>query len=145
MHRGIHILTFHHARCNALDRAETRGRNGTFAVDRLAQRVDHTSDHGVPYRHRRDASQALHRHAFGNPFVIAHDDHTNVVLFKVERNADHTIGKLHKLLRTNFRETFHAGNSIARFNDYAYIADVELGLEPFNLFLQITGDLLDQV
>ena len=145
LNRGIHILAFHHTRGNTFDRAEARGRNRSLAVHRFTQRVHHASDHGIAYWHRCDASQTTNRHTLDNAFVITHNDHTDVVLFKVERNADHAVGKLHQLLCTDLRKTLHTGNTIARFNDRTGIADVEFRLKTIYLFLQITGNLLDQV
>src|SRR5205814_9532267 len=57
-------LALDHARGLELDVAERVRADRTLAVDRRADRVDDTADHGFADRHRRDAIRALDPVAF---------------------------------------------------------------------------------
>ena len=110
---SIHILALHHTRGNALDRPESAGLDRTFAIHRFSQDIHHPPDQPIAHRDRGDASGGAHGHAFGYPGIFTHDDDTNGVLFQVEGNAHHAVGKLDQFLGFDVRQAGDPGDTIA--------------------------------
>src|SRR5574341_65781 len=142
---GIHILPLNHTWRNTLNGAKAGRRNGTSSINWLTQSIDHTSNHRLPHWYRSNPSCAAHRHAFDNPPVISHYDHTDTVFFQVEGCPHNAIRKLYQFLRTYIRESVDTCNAVTCLHNRTDVTDIEFRLKPLYLPLQITRDLLDQV
>src|SRR5215211_2324859 len=143
--RRIHILTIHHTRSDTLNWAEAGCGNWPLSINGLTQRVDYTTDHGITHRNRSDTPRSTHGHAFRDSPVIAHNDHTNTISFKVECSPHNTIQELNKFLRSYICKSLYTSNTITRLGHGTNIADIEFRFKSLNLLLQIPRDLLDQV
>src|SRR5262249_32291366 len=64
LQRLLHRLPVHHAWRDALDVDKVLGGDGSFAIDRLAERIDHAPDHRIAYWHGHDAARAADLVAF---------------------------------------------------------------------------------
>src|SRR5690349_8743805 len=143
--RCIHILTLHDARRNTLDRPKTGCGNGSLPVDGLAQRVDHPSDHGVPYRHGCNPPCPAYQHSFGDPPVVPHYDYTDAIFSKVERCSHHPVSKLNQFLCFYICEPVNTSDTITCLSYCTDVANIKLRLKSLDLSLQISRDLLNQV
>ena len=142
---GIHVLALDHAGGDALDGPVTGGLDRAFAVHRLAEDVDHAPDQAVTHRDRGDAPGGADAHALGDPGILAHDDDADGILLQVEGNAHHAVGELDQLLRFDIRQAGDTGDAIARLQHRTDIGNADLRFEGFDLFLQVTGNLFNEV
>ena len=74
LQRLAHRLSFGHARREELDRPAVGGRHGALAIQRIAQRVEHASHHGVADRDRQQFAQRPDFVALVDVEVVAEDD-----------------------------------------------------------------------
>ena len=69
----------------------------SLAVDRLSERVDHTSEHCLPDRDRNDTAGALDRVSLLNSNIRSKEDNRDAVFFQIQRHAVGAIRELDKL------------------------------------------------
>ena len=79
-----------------------------FAVDRLAQRIDDSSQQRLADRNRCDTAGAADFVAFFNAFVGAHDDDADVVLFQIQRDPLQAVGKFHEFRGADAAQSVNA-------------------------------------
>ena len=126
-----HRLALGDARGHDFDVAALGGDDRAFAVERIAQRIDHAADHGVADRHAQQPAGAFDFVAFVDRQVVAQDDHADRVLFEVEGQADDAAGELDHFAGHDARQAVDARNAVAHFQHATDFADVDLRLEVF--------------
>ena len=130
------------ARGDDFDRAAILGDDRAFAVERIAERIDHAAEQLVADGHAQQAAGAADFVAFGDLQVVAEDDDADGVLFEVERQADRAVGELDHLLGHDAREAVDAGDAVADFEHAADFADVDLRGELLDFLLNDRGDFV---
>ena len=130
------------ARRDDFDRAALLGDDRAFAVERVAERIDHAAEQLVADGHAQQAARASDFVAFGDRQVVAEDDDADGVFFEVERQADRAVGELDHLLGHDAREAVDAGDAVADFEHAADFADVDLRRELLDFLLNDRGDFV---
>ncbi|CAI8162018.1 MAG: Uncharacterised protein [Synechococcus sp. CC9902] len=72
---------------HGLNQARLGGGDFALAIDRTAQGVDHTPQHGFANGHGGNFAGGFHRAAFLNAEALSHQHRTDVVVFEVECNG----------------------------------------------------------
>ena len=132
-HRLAHRLTINHAGSEALERYELVGRDGTFVVDGLAERVHHASDHVVADRHAHDASGALDLVAFLDLSEFAEQHDADLVLFQVHGDTGHPVRERQQFAGHDFVETVHTRDAVTQGDDGACLVHGNLGFVVLDL------------
>src|SRR6185437_3287153 len=96
-HRFTDRLAVDDTRSKPLYRQKLIGRNRSFIVDRLAQRIYHTANHRVADRHTHDLAGAFDLVAFADLGVVAHQDCAHLVFVQVHRQSANTMRKFQHL------------------------------------------------
>ena len=112
----------------------------TFAVDRIAEAVDHAAQQALADGHVDDRAGALDGVAFLDAAVVAEDDDADIVGFQVQRHAADAAGEFHHLTGLHFVEAIDAGDAVAHRQDLADLGHVGLGAKVLDLLLQDSGD-----
>ncbi len=93
LHRLMYGFTSHDAWSRRLDRAECGGRNRSFTVQRLSQRVNYTAKQSFADRYFHNTASTFDLVAFDNIRVRSKNNDTDVIFFEVKRHAHYTIGE----------------------------------------------------
>ena len=93
LHRLADRLAGDHARCDFFDDIGELGIDRAFAIDRMAQGIDHAPDEFGAHRYLENATCTLDCIAFGNVLVGAQDDGPHRVAFEVQRQAKGVVWK----------------------------------------------------
>ena len=105
------------------------GVDRSAAVGRLAERVEHASEHLFADRHRCHAAGALDRVALLDLMAFAEEDATHVVLFEVQHHAEHAVREFHEFAHERLGEAVDARNTVAHLQHRPDIVDVGLFFE----------------
>ncbi len=112
-----------------------------LAVERDAQRVDDAPDEPFADADLEQPAGALDAVAFLELEVIAVDDGTDGVFFKVEDLPDDAALELEQLAGHGVLEAVDAGDAVTDFDDGADLADAEPVFEAGDLLLEDGRDL----
>src|SRR6185369_3985294 len=116
-------------------------RDRPFAVDRLAERIDHATEQPVADRHFGDAAGAPDLVAFLDLFEAAEDRRADVVLFEVQHQAVDLVRELDELAGGGLVEAIDAGDAVAGREHPSRLAHLHLALVLLNLALDDVADL----
>ena len=86
-HRLAHADARNDAGRFDLDTRALRILERAFAVDWIAERIDHAAEQTLADRNVDDRARSLHNVAFLNNFVVAKHDNANVIRLQVERHS----------------------------------------------------------
>ena len=126
--RFVHRLARYDARGLEFNLSGFGGVDGTLAVDRVAESVDHAAKHGFADRYFDDAASALDDVAFLDLARLAHDGDTDVVFFKVEHHAAKAVAEFDELACECIVEAVHTGDPITSGQHCAGFCDVDLAI-----------------
>ena len=99
LQRLVHRLTIDYSRSFPFQRHIIQfAANQSFAVERFAQRVNHTSQHALSYTDGGDTFGTLHDESFFDFVRRAQQYSTHVVLFEVHHDCFDTIVKLQQFI-----------------------------------------------
>src|SRR5690606_2496482 len=129
LHGLVHRLARDDARSLDLDTAALGGHDGSLAVDRIAERVDHTAEQTLADRNVHDRAGTLDAVAFPDLGVGAEDHDADVVSFEVERHALNAVGELDHLAGLNLVEAVDARDAVTYGKHAADFRDLGLGAE----------------
>ena len=140
LQRLVNRLAGNHAWSNLFDHVGHLGVDRAFAVDRLAQRVDHTANQLRANRHFQNAARALDGIAFGDVLVLAQNHGADRVALEVQcqtigRRAIRAGGELQHFTLHCVGQTVHAHDTVGHGHDSALVADVTADGQPFNAAL----------
>src|SRR6516165_1027227 len=139
-HRLVHRLARNDAGRLDVDTTPLRSHDGTAAVDRIAERVDHAAEQFLAHRHVDDRAGALDGLPLLDLAVVAEDHDADIVGLQVERHAAHAVLELHHLAGLHIVETEHAGDAVAHRQHLADLAHLGLLAEVLDLLLEDRGD-----
>ncbi len=126
-------LHVHAAHLGRLDRA--------FAVDRIAEGVDHAAEKALADRGFHDGARALADIALADVPVVAENNDADIVDFEVEGHAARTVGKFDHFTGLNVVEAVNAGDAVtdgehlADFGDFCFLPKI------LDLVFENRGDL----
>ena len=89
------------------------GLDRALAVDRLAERVDDSSEQRFADRHLGDAAGALDLVALANRLRIAEQRGADVVFFEVEHHAEDAVRKFEQLAQRRVLQAVDARDTVA--------------------------------
>ena len=101
----------HDGRCRALDRQSLVGGNRPFAIERLAQWVDHPSQQTISHRYVHDPPGAFDFVAGVQILIFAEQDDADFVLIHVECDAEQSPRKPHQLFISHAGKAGKRGDS----------------------------------
>ena len=87
LHRLVHRFARDDARRLHVHAAAFGRCDRAFAVERVAERIDHAAEQALADRHVDDRARALDRVAFLDVAVVAEDHDADIVGLEVERHA----------------------------------------------------------
>ncbi len=145
LHRGVHALAHHHVGCDPLDGPVLGRGDRAFAVDRLAQSIDHPADQPVAHRHRHDAPGAAHQVALLDAGIVAHDDDADIVGFQVKGQAHDALAarlgrELDQLHGHDVGQAAGAGDAVSHLEHRSDVHRLDRGLKGFDLLFQCCRD-----
>jgi hypothetical protein len=141
LQRLVHRLAAHDAGRLDLHAALDAADDVALAVDRLAQRVDHATEHGVTHRHRQDAAGGLHGLALFDLEAFTQHHGADGFFVEVQCQADGAILELEQLVDGAVGQPADAGDAVAHLRDAANGAGLERGLETIEVLLQRRCDV----
>ena len=139
LHGFTHRLAFHHAGCDALNRAEFIGKDRPFAIRRAAQRVNHAAHHGLAHRHGHDPVGALDDVAFLDLRVIAQQHGAHLVFFQVQGQARHVVRQFQQLAGHDAIEAVNAGHAVTHGNHRSHFRHGDRAIEVLDLLANNLG------
>src|SRR5262249_36875580 len=111
------------------------------AVERVPERIDHTTQERVADGHARNTTGPASRLALLHVLPLAEERDADVVLLKVERDADDAVLELEHLRRDRVLEAVDACDAVADLKDGPNLAQVGLDVVLLDPRLQDLGDL----
>src|SRR3569833_2243379 len=140
LHGLVDRFTFDHARRDLFDGRAAGGLNGAFAVERVAQGVDHAAEQARADRHFQNAAGAFHRVAFGDVFVGAQHHRADRVALQVERHAVGVAREFDHFTVHHVGQTVDADNAVGDAHHGAFGARLGDDLEAFDALLDEIAD-----
>jgi len=122
LYRLRHGLACNDARGDLLDLIGELCVNWAFAVDRLAEGIDDTTNQFGADGHFENAPGRLDGIAFGDMFVFAEHDRANRIAFEVERQAERIAGKFQHFALHRVRQAMDAADAVSDRYDRAFVA-----------------------
>src|SRR5690606_30309751 len=129
LYRLVDRLTPDHARSDFLDRLGGLCVDRAFAVDRVAQGIDHATQQFRTDRDFQDAAGALGAHAFLQAEVVAQNHGTDGVLLQVQRHAVDATRELDHLAVHHIGQAVDADDTVGDGDDGAFVAGLGRDVE----------------
>src|SRR5665811_1490485 len=117
LQRLAHRLALEDSRRLELNRAVLGGLDWALVVDRTAQRVHNTADECLADGNTHDLAGPLDQVALRDQGVRTHEHGSYIIFFKIQRQADHVVGKLEHLGGHAVLQTMDAGDTITHFQN----------------------------
>jgi hypothetical protein len=139
--RLLDRLPLHDAGRLHLDPSQLGSLDGTLAVDRLPERVDHPTEQRLADRDLEDSAGATDDVPLADVDVLAHHGDPDVVLLEVEDEPLQITGKIDELPGHGLVEPVDARDPVADRQDRAGLGDVDLPLVVLDLLSDDLADL----
>ena len=114
---------------------------GPPAVDGLSERGHDPAPERIAHRNLDDAAGAVDPVAFLDQVRLAEERRADIVLLKVQRHAEHVVGKLQELSGRGVVQTVDAGDAVSRGQDGPDLLDLYALFVVLDLFLDNAGYL----
>ena len=136
LERLVHRLTENYARCFAFEReTDTFPLDRSATVDRLAEHVDHATQHALAHRNRSNFTRALHRHVFCDCIYLIEQHHTDVALFEVEGDTLGAVLKLNELVASHVLKAVDVSHAVADAEHRTDLFKLDFRIDIFELLL----------
>ena len=126
-------------RCNTrrgrFQRAGLGRDNRSLAVHRVAERIDHATDHLVTDRHTQQGPRRANLVTLGDREIFAENDDSHRVLFEVEDHPPAAAGEFDHLTGHGAGESVTTGDAVADFQHAAGFGGFHRPAKVFNLLL----------
>src|SRR5258708_760857 len=139
-HRLVDRLARNDARRLDVDALAFRGLDRAFAVDRIAERIDHAAEQALAHRSVDDGAGALDGLTFHDLAVGAEDHDADVVGLEVERHAAGAVLELDHLAGLDVVEAVDAGDAVADGQHLSDFGNFSLLAEILDLVLENRGN-----
>src|SRR4029077_7812726 len=136
----MHRLARNDARRLDVDTLAFGRRDRALAVDRIADRTEHTSEQTLAVGHVHDRARALDGLPFLDLAVGAENHDADIVGFQVERHAAHAVLELDHLAGLHIVEAEDAGDAVADREHLADFRNLGLLAEILDLLFQDGGN-----
>src|SRR6266404_5178290 len=140
--RLLHRLSIDNTWRHALDFVELLGDDRTLVIDRVAERIHHSTDHCFAHRHTHDPAGALYHVAFFDRLVVAKQHDADLVFFKVQRQAPDFVGKLEQLAGHDLFQAMNLCDTVPYLDNSANFGHGHAGLKVLYL---TANDFVDLV
>ncbi len=140
LHRLVYRFTRNNAGRFHVHAADFFRLQRAFAVDRVAKRVNNAAEQLFADGNGHDFAGLADGVTFFNVAVVAENNHTDVVGFKVQRHTFNAVREFNHLAGFDVVEAVNAGNAVTDGNDLTHFGNICLGAEFFNLAFQDGGD-----
>ena len=90
-----------------------RGFDGTLAIERATEWIDHPPDQRLATGHAQQLPGAANLVSLFDVQILAEDDDTHRALFQIEDLAELPVGELHLLASHGIAQAIDPGNAIA--------------------------------
>ena len=111
------------------------------SVQRVAQRIDHAADHGLPHRDRSDPPRPLDVLAFLDQVGRSQEDSSDIVLFEVHHHAHDTACEFEEFAGFRAGKAVDAGDAVADLQDFPYLFILYREVDRFQLLQEHVGNL----
>src|SRR5215813_4084777 len=95
--------------------------DGAFAVNRLPQSVDDTSEEAFANRYLQQLARSAHVVSFPELRVVAQNYDADFILIEVQRKARDAVAEIDHLVEHRVGEAFDSSNAVSDLADDAYI------------------------
>ena len=137
LQRLVHRLTIDYSRSFPFQRHIIQfAANQSFAVERFAQRVNHTSQHALSYTDGGDTFGTLHDESFFDFVRRAQQYSTHVVLFEVHHDCFDTIVKLQQFIGFGISQSIDTHYAVAHLEHRTDFVKLHIGVDSFELLAQ---------
>ena len=126
----MHTFARHDAWCFDINNPALGRFDRAFAINRIAQRINHPAQQALANRHIDNRFGPLNRVAFFDVAVIAEDHHADIISFEVQGHAFDTIGKFNHFPGLDIIKTIDPGDAVADgkhladFGDFCFFAKI---------------------
>ena len=141
LERHINGCALDDARCGHFDRTALLGLDGALAVDRLAECVYNTSQHGFADRDLYDSLGALYRVTLADVLIRAEDNRADQLFLQVLRHALHAARKFEQLACHAVFKAMDMRDTVTDGNNRAHVGQLDLALIMRDLLLDNAADL----
>jgi hypothetical protein len=114
----------------------------TFAVDRLAERVEHAAEDTVADRNLEDLAGGLDRLTFLDMADFAEHHGADRILVEVQRKTEGPAFELEKFVDARAGQAADAGDTVAHFEDAANLLLGDLRIESVKALAKGGGDVI---
>ena len=142
LQRLAHRLAPHDAGGLDLEATGLGGGDGTLAVERLAERIDHPAEQGVAHPHREDATGGLDQLLLLEAGVVPQDDRADGLLVEVESQALGAVLELEDLVDGGAGQPGDPGDAVAHLDDASDLLGPHLGRVVVHVPPEGGGDLV---
>ena len=142
LQRGVDRLPSDDTRSHLFDGRRFLRLDGAFAVDRLAERVDHPPDQGLAHGNLDDAARGTDLIAFADLLIGSQNDGANGVLFQVEGHAAYATLELEQLQRAGVAQAIDLRDPVSDFGDDANVRREDGDVEILDALFDQVADLV---
>ena len=134
LQRFIDRLAHQYAGRSIFNRAFLFGNNGTFAIDRLSECIDNTTDQSLANRYFYNFSGRFDNISFFDLSIRAQNDHTDIVFLQIERHAVDAAVKFEQLALHAVAQTIDSGNAVTDLQYGTIIQNLKFTMIMLDLF-----------
>jgi len=142
LERGVDRLPGDDTRSHLFDGRRLLRLDGAFAVDRLAERVDHPPDQGLAHRDLDDTARGADLIAFADLLVGSQDDGAHRVLFQVECHAADATLELEQLQGAGVAQAVDLRDPVSDFGDDTNVRREDGHVEVLDALFDQVADLV---
>ena len=142
LHRGVHRLAHHHVGRGALHGHGLFGSHRAFAVQRPAQRVNHTANQRVPHGYLNNLAGGAYPVPFLDGVGVAQDRRAHDVRFQVQGQPQDVVAEIQQLVGPDALQPLDAGDPVANLHHRAHVHEGQVTAKLLDLSLDERNYLL---
>ena len=135
LERLMYRLSVCNTRSIKLNWTSLSSRNRSLAINRTAQGIYYTANHGLTYRNLHNSSSSLYLSTFLNLGFATKNNGTYVVLLQVQNQTIYIITEIQQLPSHGLVQAMNMGNTVTDFDNRANFINIQINSIIFNLIL----------